>query len=103
MVTSHKNLSIVLIQSTLVITNSWHVLNDNSVVWVLARGVENTVGLNHIINNVGLGNFLGAELLVGAQILSIIVAKMVVAGNGSEFDTGVDQEIDKSRLHLGLA
>lgn len=28
---------------------------------------------------------------------------MIIAGNRSEFDTGVDEEVNKSRLHLGLA
>ena len=100
---SHEDLSIVLIQSTLVITNGWHVLDDNSVIWVLARGVENAVGLNHVIDDVGLGNLLGAELLVRAEILSIIVTQVVVAGNGGEFDTSVDQEVDECGLHLCLA
>jgi hypothetical protein len=100
--TSHEDLSIVLIQSTLVVTNSWHVLDDDSVVRMLALLVENRVGFNHVIHNVGLGDFLGAELLLGAEVLSIIVAKMVVAGNGSELDTSADQEVDQGRLHLGL-
>ena len=101
--TSHEDLSIVLIQSTLVITNSWHVLDDDRVVRMLALLVENRVGFNHVIHNVGLGDFLGAELPLGTKVLSIIVAKMIVAGNGSELDTSTDQEVDQGRLHLGLA
>jgi hypothetical protein len=100
--TSHENLSVVLIQSTLVVTNSWHVLDDDSVIRMLALLVENRVGFNHVIHDVGLGDFLGAELLLGAEVLSIIVAEMVIAGNGSELDTSTDQEIDQCRLHLGL-
>src|ERR1700730_17473773 len=99
---SHENLSVVLIQSTLVVTNSWHVLDDDSVIRMLALLVENRVGFNHVIHDVGLGDLLGAELLLGAEVLSIIVAEMVIAGNGSELDTSADQEIDQSRLHLGL-
>ena len=100
--TSHENLSVVLIQSTLVVTNSWHVLDDDSVIRMLALLVENRVGFNHVIHDVGLGDLLGAELLLGAEVLSIIVAEMVIAGNGSELDTSADQEIDQCRLHLGL-
>jgi len=100
--TSHEDLGIVLVQSTLVVTDSWHVLDHDSVVRMLALLVENRVGFNHVIHNVGLGDFLGAELLLGAQVLSIVVAEMVVTGNGSELDTSADQEIDQSRLHLGL-
>lgn len=102
LVTSHKNLSVVLVQSTLVIANGWHVLDHDSVVWVLARLVEDSVGFNHVIDNIGLRNLLRAELLLRAQVLSIIVAKMVVASNGSELDTSTDQEIDQGGLHLGL-
>ena len=79
--TSHEDLGVVLVQSTLVVTNSWHVLDDNCMVWVLARGVEHSVGCDHVVNNVGLGDLLGAELLLGAEILAIIVAKVIVAGN----------------------
>jgi hypothetical protein len=100
--TSHEDLGIVLVQSTLIVTNSWHIFDDDSVVRVLALLVENRVGFNHVIHDIGLGDFLGAELLLGAQVLPIIVTKVVVAGNGSELDTSADQEIDQSRLHLGL-
>jgi hypothetical protein len=102
LVTSHEYLSIVLIQSTLVVTDSRHILDNDSVVRMLALLVENRVGFNHVINNVGLGDFLGAELLLRAEILSIVVTEMIVAGNGSELDTSADQEVDQCRLHLGL-
>jgi hypothetical protein len=101
--TAHENLSIVFIQGTLVVSNSWHVLDDNSVVWVFTRCVEHRVSLDHIVNNIGLGDLLGSELLVRAEILAIVVTKMVVAGNGCELDTSTDQEVNKSRFHLGLS
>jgi hypothetical protein len=100
--TSHEDLSVVLIQSTLVVTNSRHVLDDDSVIRMLAFLVENRVGFNHVIYDIGLGDFLGAKLLLGAKVLPIVVAKMVVAGNRREFDTSANQEIDQCRLHLGL-
>lgn len=103
LVTPHENFGVVLVQSTLVVTNSWHVLDDNGVVGVFSLLVEHRVGLNHVINDVGLGDLLGAELLLGAQVLAIVVTEMVVAGNGGQLDTGVDQEVNQSRLHLGLA
>ena len=98
-----ENLGVVLVESTLVVGDSRHVLDDNAVVGVLALLVENVVGLNHIVDNVGLGNLLGTELLLGAQVLAIVVAEMVVACNGGQLDTGIDEEVDQSRLHLGLA
>ena len=102
LVTTHEDLGIVLVQSTLVVTDGGHVLDDDSVVGVLVLLVENVVGSNHVINDVGLGDLLGAELLLGAQVLAVVVAKVVVASNGGELDTGVDQEVDQGRLHLGL-
>lgn len=100
--TAHEDLSIVLVQSTLVITDSRHVLDDDGVIRVLALLVEDGVGLDHVVNDVGLGDFLGAELLLRAEVLAIVVAKMVVAGNGGELDTSGDQEVNQGGLHLGL-
>lgn len=99
---SHKDLRIVLIQSTLVVANGRHILDDNCVIRVFALLVKHSVGFNHVIDNIGLGDFLGAELLLGAKVLSVVVAKVIVACNGSELDTGADQEVHESGLHLGL-
>lgn len=103
LVTTHEDLGIVLVKSTLVVSDSRHVLDDNAVVGVLALLVQNVVGLNHVVHDVGLGDLLGAELLLGAQVLAVVVAQVVVAGNGSQLDTSIDKEVNKSRLHLGLA
>jgi hypothetical protein len=103
LVTTQEDLRIVLIQSTLVISDSRHVLDHNTMVWVLALFIEDSVGSDHVIDHIGLGDFLGTELLLGAQVLAIVVTEMVVGCDGGEFDTGVDEEVDKGRLHLGLA
>jgi len=100
--TTHEDLRIVLIQSSLVVTNCWHVLDDDSMVWVLALLVENGICSNHVVNDVRFGDLLRAELLMGAEVLAIIVAKVVVAGNGGKLDTSTDEEVNKSGLHLGL-
>lgn len=100
---THKDLRIVFIQGTLVITNSRHVLDNNRVVGVFVLLVQNLVGRHHIVHYVGLGDLLGAELLLGAQILAVVVAQMVIASDGSELDASVDQEVNESRFHLGLA
>ena len=102
LVTTKENVAEVLIKSTLVVSDGGHILDDDGVVGVLALLVEDVVGLNHIINDVGLRDLLGAELLLGAQVLAIVVAEMVVAGNRGGLDTSVDEEIDEGRLHLGL-
>ena len=64
LVTSHEDFGIVLIQGTLVVTNSWHVLDDNSVIRMFALLVKHCVSLNHVVDDIRLGNLLGAELLL---------------------------------------
>ena len=103
LVAIQEDLGIVLVKSALVVSNSRHVLDDDAVVWVLAFLVKHSVSGDHVVNDVGLGDLLGAELLLGAEVHAVVVAKMVVAGNGGELDTGVDQEVDQGRLHLGLS
>jgi hypothetical protein len=102
LVTTQEDLGIVLIKSTLVVSHSGHVLDDDSVIGVLALLVEDGVGSHHVIDDIGLGDLLGAELLLRAEVHAVVVAKMVVAGNGGELDTGVDQEVDQGGLHLSL-
>lgn len=101
--TAHENLGVVLIQSALVVADGRHVLDDDTVVRVLARAVQDGVGLNHVVDNVGLRDLLGAELALGAQVLAVIVTQVVVAGDRGELDARVDQEVDQGGLHLGLA
>jgi len=103
LVATQEDLGIVLVEGTLVVADSGHILDDDGVVGVLALFVENRIGGDHVIDDVGFGDLLGAELLLGAEVHAVIVAKMVVAGNGGELDAGADQEVDESRLHLGLS
>ena len=99
---SHENLRIVLVQSALVVPNGRHVLDDDCVIRVFTLLVQHSVGFNHVIDNIGLGNLFGAELLLGAKVFPVVVTKVVVACNGGKLDTGTDQEIDQGGLHLGL-
>lgn len=103
LVATHEDLGIVLVESALVVADGRHVLDDDGVVGVLAGGVEHVVGLDHVVDHVGLGDLLGAELLLRAEVLAVVVAEMVVAGNRRELDAGIDEEVDKGRFHLGLA
>lgn len=64
LMTIQEDLGIVLIKGTLVVANSGHVLDDDAMVWVLAVLVKNVVGGDHVIDDIGLGDFLGAELLL---------------------------------------
>ena len=97
-----EDFGVVLVKSTLVVANSRHILDDNAVIRVLAFLVQDIIGSNHVVNNVGLRDLLGTELFLRAEVHAVVVAKMVVAGNGGELDASVDQEVYESRLHLGL-
>lgn len=99
---AHEDLGIVLVKGTLIVTDCWHVLDDHSVVRMLSGLVQDSICFDHVIHDIGLGDLLGAELFLGAQVHAVIVAEMVVASNGGEFDTSVDHEVNQSRLHLSL-
>lgn len=103
LVAAHEDLGVVLVEGALVVADGGHVLDHDGVVGVLALLVQDVVGLNHVVDDVGLGDLLGAELALGAQVLAVVVTEMVVRGNGGQLDAGADQEVDEGRLHLGLA
>ncbi len=103
LVSTHKDLGIILIQGPLIVTNSWHILDDHRVVGMLAFLVKHSISLDHIVNDVGLGDFLGAELPLGTEVFSIIISQMVITCNGSELDASTNEKIDQSGLHLGLS
>lgn len=103
LVAAHENFRVILVQSSLVVANGWHVLDHNGVIWMLSLLVQDVVGSNHIIHDIRLGDLLGAKLLLRAQILAVVVAEMVVARNGGQLDASIDEKVDQSRLHLRLA
>lgn len=103
LVTSQENFGVVLVKGTFAVTDGWHILDDNGVIRVFAFLVQNVVGSNHVVNDIGFGDLLGTELLMRAKVHSVVVAKVVVTGNGGELDTSVDQKVNKGRLHLSLA
>ena len=103
LMTAHENLRIVFVESAFVVSDGWHVFDDYTVIWMLARLVEYSVGFDHIINNIRLGNLLGAKLLLRTQIHTVIVAQMVITCNRGEFQPSINHEVDECRLHLGLA
>jgi len=116
---AHENLADVLVEGALRVTDSGDVLNDDSVVGMLAlripirkgkacwrrkaethRLVENAVGLDHVIDDVGLGDLLGAELLRSAEVHAVVVAEVVVRGDSDGLDTSAHQEVNEDRLDL---
>ena len=50
--TTHEDLSIILVQSTLVVANSRHILDNDGMVRVLVLLVKDGIGFDHIINNI---------------------------------------------------
>ena len=98
-----EDLGSVLIHGTLGVADIRNVLDDDAVVRVLTVGIENSIALNHVVDNVGLGDLLGAELLGSRKVLAVIVTKMVVRDDRSGLDTSTDKEVNKDRLHLRLA
>ena len=77
-------------------------LDDDNMVWVLSRGVQDGVGGDHIIHHIGFADLVAAEGLVGAQVHAIIVAQVIVGHDGCGLDTSAHQEVHQHRLELGL-
>lgn len=101
--TTKHQLANVLVEGSLRIAHIGHILDDDSVVRVgLTLSVQHLVRVDHVIDDVGLANFLAAELLRSRQIVAVIVAQVVVADNGAWFDASTDQKVNQHRLELGL-
>ena len=67
------------------------------------RLVEEVVGLDHVIDDRRLGDLLGAELSGSAEVVTVIVAQVVVRSDRERLDTSVDEELGEDRLDLGLS
>merc|ERR550525_1692746 len=94
----------VLVHGALGVPNERQVLDYNVVVGLLGPfGEQDAVGSNHIIHDVAFGDLLGAELLRGAQVEAVVVAKVVVGSDALRLDPGPNKELNKRRLHLRLA
>ena len=51
---AEEDLGVVLVERTLVVANGRHVLDDDGVVGVLAFLVQDVVGGDHVVDDVGL-------------------------------------------------
>jgi hypothetical protein len=103
LVAAEEDLGVVLVERALVVADGGHVLDDDGVIGVLALLVEDIVGGDHVVDDVGFADLLAAELLLRGQVLAVVVAEVVVGCNGGEFDSGADHEVDEGGLHFGLA
>ena len=94
--TTAQDFRVVLIDGALGVTNRGDILDDDNVVWVLAlrglcvlsygcirvsRLVEKRVAGDHIIYDTALAYLLALKLRLRGQVVSIIVAEMVVRSN----------------------
>lgn len=102
LVPTEEDLRVVLVKRALVVADGREVLDDDGVVGVLALLVEDRVRLDHVVDDVGLGDLLGAELALRAQVAPVVVAQVVVARDARQLDPGADEEVHERRLHLGL-
>ncbi len=97
-----EDLGGVLIDGSLGVADVGDVLDDDEMVGLLAGLVEDAVGEDHVLDDAGLGDLLGAELLGGGEVLAVVVAEVVVGGDGDGLDAGVDEVLGEDGLDLGL-
>jgi hypothetical protein len=98
------------------VADGGNMLDDDNVVRVLAllvdltgflgellgRLEEERVGSDHVVHDRALGDLLGAELPLRAEVLAVVVAQVVVRRDGERLDPGVDEELGEDRLDLCL-
>ena len=70
---------------------------------MLVRGVQGRFGGHYVVRHLVLTDLLVAEQLGGVQVEAIVVFQEVKVSDRPQLDAGIDQEVDESRLHLGLA
>lgn len=81
----------MLIDRTFGIADNRCILDDVDATTVLALGrlVEETAGVNHVAGDAALWDLFRLELGFGGEVASIVVAEMVVGGDGQRLNTGV--------------
>ena len=76
LVAAEEDLAVVLVHGALVVADGGHVLDHDAVVRVLllllgaAAAVQHVVGGDHVVDDVGLADLLGAELLLAREVLA---------------------------------
>jgi hypothetical protein len=110
-----EDLGIVLVNRALRVPNSRNIFNDDNMIRMFPLSNSNalradfggleeeTVCINHVVNDATLANLLTLELPLSRQVTTIIVTEVVVRSNGEGFDTGVNEELGENGLQLGLA
>ena len=70
---------------------------------IVTGGVKLRISLNSVIKYTSLRDLLRLEALVFRQILTVIVAQVVVGNHGSEAETRTDKEVTHNCLKACLA
>mmetsp|Transcript_2721 Transcript_2721/g.7422 ORF Transcript_2721/g.7422 Transcript_2721/m.7422 type:complete len:395 (+) Transcript_2721:172-1356(+) len=99
---THENLARVLVHRPLRVTDVRDVLDDDTVIRRLALLVQNLVRRNHVVNDAALGDFLGAERLRRTEVLTVVVAEVVVRHDADRLDASTDEKVDENTFHLRL-
>ena len=100
---THEDLRAVLIHRTLAVGDMRYILDDDTVVGMLAFLVQDPVAVDHVINDVGLGDFFRSEHVGLRKVLAVVVTKVVVRHDRLDLDTRANQKVNQDGLHLGLA
>jgi len=112
--TTTEDLRVVLVDSALRVADSGYILDDDDVVGMLALAnrnalstdfrclIEEAISVDHVVDNTALADLLALKLPLSRQIVAVVVAEMVVRGNGEGLDTGIDEELGKDGLEFGL-
>src|SRR5882762_9474996 len=95
--TTAKDLGVILVDGPLRIANGRNILDHDNMIRMLAfslllafsghfrRLVKQPVGIDHVIDDAALADLLRLELGFGGEVVSVVVAEMVVGGDGEGF------------------
>jgi hypothetical protein len=109
-----EGLRVILVNGALGSPKSRNIFNHANVVGMLAlanrdtfgsdlRGlIQKAVSVSHVVDDAALADLLASELPLSRQVVTIIVAEMVVGGNRKRLDTSIDEELSKDGLELSL-
>ena len=79
--TTHEYLRRVLVHRSFAIGDEGNVFDDDAMVRLLAGLVQNPIRFDHVVDDITLGYLLRTKLLRSGEILSVVVAKVIIADN----------------------
>lgn len=106
MLTTHENLTNILVNGLFAISRGWHILDNDSMVGMLGENFpfwfeKFRIGQD-IRNTFWFWRLFGLKLLFWRKVLSVIITQMIVGNNGFRFDSCSCQEIHKSSFEFCL-